>query len=515
MITPVVFSPPNQQHLYARLIKHCHDLDGTKIKVIEAPEPKLKYPAICNWSFRFVCETMKGKPFVWLEADSIPVKAGWLKALSDEWGVAKGFGKSIVWTTDTHPPHDLCTGIGVYGPEAYKLVPEGLSNDGFDGYIAKNHFDKVHKTPLIQHSYGVYDGKGNATLHRSPKVRDDAVIFHKDQFQDLISVEKHFGHSGDLGDVVFALALIKANGGGYLWLHDTPPIRSIRERFDIIEPLLRAQPYIKAVAAGSRKGIQYDLSMFRTKYQPDRALLMSQCLYASNEHGLTATNGAEPWLTVTPSKATKGRVVVARSPRYHNDLFPWSRVLAHYGAACVFIGLKEEHEAFQKEFGVIEHLKTDNLLEVAEAIAGSDLFIGNQSSPNAVAEGLKHPRILEVSTQVPDCIFPNHGVLCYDGYLSELPAAGGKERETFVKTPVFKKLDLLICPPGGWRYPDLPSSTHANVMVGHVAKHLGIKKEDAMPLMYDYNCQINSEFFKDPSAASRYARVLTAIANAQ
>jgi len=329
------------------------------------------------------------------------------------------------------------------------------------------------------------------------------------------SAELTFGHSGDFGDVVFALALVERSGGGHIRLYDRPYTKAISSRAGVIVPLLKAQPYVKSVQIAEPDESTIDLSKFRSHYQPDRTLLMSQCLYAARAYQTPVVRGAEAWLTATPSKATKGRVVIARSPRYHNDKFPWERILAHYGDECIFIGLKEEHDYFADSFGPVAYLKTDNLLDVAEAIAGSDLFIGNQSSPNSVAEGLKHPRILEVSEKQCDCIYPNHGVLCYDGFLSELPAAGGKEREVFEKPPTFKKLDLIICPPRGWRYPGLPTSTHANVLVPQVAKHLNISKEEALPLMYDYNCQINPEFFKDPASEAKYARVRKAIANAQ
>ena len=517
MIIPVVFSPPSQRYLYDRLVKHCLGLDGTKIEVVTASEPDLKYPAICNWAFQRVCEAMKGKPFVWLEADSIPTRTGWLKKLDDEWKVAQSFGKSIVWTTDYNPPFDLCTGIGVYGPDAHLLVPEGLADDGFDGYILKNHSDKIHKTPLIQHSYGSYNAKGDVTLHRHPKVRGDAVIFHKDQFQDLISVENHFGHSGDLGDIVYAMSLVKDAGGGYVWLFDRPFTKVISSRFNLIAPLLMSQPYIKATALSSGRDVQYDLSKFRSHYQPDRTLLMSQSLYANKAYELPISRGDKPWLTAKKNPATKGRVVLARSPRYHSQTPPWKQVLSHYGDACVFIGLKEEHKAFEAEFGPVEYLKTDNMLEVAEAIAGSDLFVGNQSSPYAIAEGLKHPRILEVSDWVPDCIYPNHGVLCYDGHLSELPAAGGQKLVTFDhQAPIkFRKLDTVVCPPKGWRFPDFTSNTHIMVLVSQVARTLSIDQQEALQEVYDFNCLLNPEFFKDTAAEAKYSRVLKAIQNAQ
>ncbi len=511
MLTPVIFHSPNQRHLYSRLIHHCKELDGTEIVKVEGPEPKVGYPAVCNVAFRTVCKAMEGKPFVWLEADSIPVKKGWLKALEAEWQKAQAFGKEIVWTTDSNLPHDRCTGIGVYGPSALTLVPEHLSHDGFDGYILTHHADKIHKTPLIQHSYGSYDHKGDCTLHRNPKVRDDAVIFHKDQFQDLISIEKHFGHSGDLGDIIFALALIKEQGGGYLWLYDRPFTKQISSRFETIAPLLMSQPYIKATALSNGRGVQYDLSPFRSHYRPDRNLLASQCNYALKTYGLPFAHGETAWLTAKKDKRTKGRVVIARSPRYHSRFFPWKRLLNHYGDACVFVGLKDEHDAFTREHGVIEHLPTGNMLEVAEAIAGSDLFIGNQSSPNAVAEGLKHPRILECSDWVPDCIYPNHGVIVYDDHVDELPAAGGKEREVFERKTKFRHMDILTCPPKGWRYPELVTTTHFDVISRRVARMSGVSLEEAQRLVYEHNCNLNVEFFRDRSLDSRFSKVMKAL----
>ena len=57
---------------------------------------------------------------------------------------------------------------------------------------------------------------------------------------------------------------------------------------------------------------------------------------------------------------------------------------------------------------------TKNFLEVAQLIAGSKLFIGNQSAPYAVAEGLKHNSILEVTLPSPDCIYErDNGRYCF------------------------------------------------------------------------------------------------------
>lgn len=187
-ITPVIFSAPKQRYLVERLVRHCDALDGTAVRVIEAPEPEgMGYPQVCNWAFLHTCREMAGKPFFWLEADSTPLRAGWLEAIASAWTEAQGYGKDILWTTDSQPPHDLCTGIGVYGGSVLDHLPDTpMTGEGFDGYIFRELHHLIHQTPLIQHSYANY-AEGEARLWRHPQPRADAVIFHKDQYQDLIT----------------------------------------------------------------------------------------------------------------------------------------------------------------------------------------------------------------------------------------------------------------------------------------------------------------------------------------
>ena len=52
----------------------------------------------------------------------------------------------------------------------------------------------------------------------------------------------------------------------------------------------------------------------------------------------------------------------------------------------------------------VKYIEVNNALDVAKFIAGSKLFVGNQSSCKAIAEGLKHPRLVEVSRSWPDAM---------------------------------------------------------------------------------------------------------------
>ena len=115
---------------------------------------------------------------------------------------------------------------------------------------------------------------------------------------------------------------------------------------------------------------------------------------------------SKQWLFVEPDKNWSGNVIVNRTERYPNDTFNWKAIVAHYGSRIVFIGLPHEHEKFCASFGKVRYRPTVDMLEVARMIAGSALFIGNQSAAMTIAEGLKHPRIQESCLWLPDCIYP-------------------------------------------------------------------------------------------------------------
>ena len=87
--------------------------------------------------------------------------------------------------------------------------------------------------------------------------------------------------------------------------------------------------------------------------------------------------------------------VISRSLRYHNPLFPWKEVLARYGRDAVFVGHPEEHRAFTADYGPVPLRTCRDLLEVAQVIKGSWLFIGNQSAPAAIALGCGVRTIME------------------------------------------------------------------------------------------------------------------------
>jgi hypothetical protein len=88
-------------------------------------------------------------------------------------------------------------------------------------------------------------------------------------------------------------------------------------------------------------------------------------------------------------------------------------------------------------------------LELAIAINSSECFIGNQSSANCVAEGLKHRTIQEVCLWTPDCIYKrDNATFCYDGKIDTVLSE--KRIQVSDKTPE-RYIDKSHTPSGGWR----------------------------------------------------------------
>lgn len=432
-IEAIIAAPVTQTAQVNRLADYIRKLDGTEVRIIPIPKahdddykrrhPGGSFACLQASGLRYCAKQMHGKPFFWLEHDSIPLKPGWLKKLTE---VYIQLGKPYLLSADSHPPHDLVGGIGFYSGDTAWQIPDFFPQHGWDLWMIRHLKDQIATTSLIQHSYGTYDRKGNVHPHLFPQeswmIRPETLVFHRDRNQGLISgtaPSNTFLHSGDLGDIVAALPIMRQVGGGDLILTDTQGIRPMSNRMHLIGPLLEAVPYVKSYRFEAKPGaVTHDFSKFRVGYNRHRTLTESQAEYVK----VPAVQW-KPWLSVEPNAYTKGRIVVARSPRYHNPLFPWPKIAKAHKDRIAFIGLADEHAAFEAETKVkVERLQTANMLEMSQMIAGSDLFIGNQSSPCWLAMAMGHPLVQETHETIRDSIIPrDNAQFVPDGLVRKMP----------------------------------------------------------------------------------------------
>jgi len=323
-------------------------------------------------------------------------------------------------------------------------------------------------------------------------------------------------HSGDFGDLVTALAVFKQTGRQVaLFLVDRPITKPLIRRMHCITPLLLAQPYIVSVKAYEGEAVDWNASDFRMSYRRTNNLVSAHLRHYLGQKHLhpVKVDQTQPWLTAEKAD-TQGRVVINRTARYHNSSFPWRQVVETYGKLLLFVGSLDEHTAFESAFGKVEYHPTSDMLEVARLIAGSELFIGNQSCAFAIAEGLKHPRILETSLDRPDCIYPASPICRYvaNGAVT-LPPVG--DCRGFSISPQEKNDQVMhttVTPPKGWQYPGVPSDNHINAVAHVVAMSQKIPRSEALARIYAHNRARVPEFFAPMVQDSKMQKVNEAFA---
>jgi hypothetical protein len=221
----------------------------------------------------------------------------------------------------------------------------------------------------------------------------------------------NFVHSGNAGDIVYALPTIKKIQelfqkpvNLYLKLnqsHDLPPhyehpLGSVMLNSNMAQmliPLLSEQPYINACKIYSNPRIDIDLDQVRRAgLQLDRGSIARWYGYV---FGVNA-DLYKSWLKV---KSNLDYSFLKKYPK------------------LVFVGVQVEFDDMKLQLPNIEYLKVADFLKLAEAIAGCRFFIGNQSFPFSIAEALKTPRILETFFDNPNVI--PEGENSYDFYFQE------------------------------------------------------------------------------------------------
>lgn len=202
-------------------------------------------------------------------------------------------------------------------------------------------------------------------------------------------------HGGDLGDTVYAIpALRRLAYPAHLTLYPNPGSTRVlmdETNANRILPLLNIQPGLTAdwKPTFEPDGLRLDFGV-RRFYRNGYNLADIHSNWVGHDHW----HSEHSWLVVDkPDYSYK--VVIARSHRYRDEAFPWKKIHAQVADRACFIGSPDEHQDFEHEVGKIPYVRTPSLLEAARLIAGADLFIGNQSCPRAVAEGLKMPALVE------------------------------------------------------------------------------------------------------------------------
>jgi hypothetical protein len=225
-----------------------------------------------------------------------------------------------------------------------------------------------------------------------------------------------FKSSGSLGDIIYSIpcALDMARRAGepidfYLqpgvpggWaksiLHPAGKFRMSEQLARAMIPLLVAQPAFRHVGLWDGQPVDVDLDLMRQSGIDFRAGHIPRYFFNAF---LAHADLSKPWLFVEPATGYEDRIVVNRTSRYRNPRIDYRFLDAH---KPVFVGLEDEFEDFRRQVPSAEYAPTADFLALASVVAGCKLFVGNQSSAFAVAEGLGVVRLLEVSSLAPNVV---------------------------------------------------------------------------------------------------------------
>lgn len=159
-----------------------------------APKVPL-WPNGPNVAFQSVAKQMVkyGAPWLWLEADAMPMKKDWLLVLEEMYVRAgKPFFGPIV------PGAGHMNGVGIYPPDTPTRIPKAMltKNLAWDAIMKPEMIKDCYDAGLlIQHCWGIWEGKmhpsaGNATKFTNGQHMDEllasAVVFHRCKDDSLI-----------------------------------------------------------------------------------------------------------------------------------------------------------------------------------------------------------------------------------------------------------------------------------------------------------------------------------------
>jgi len=202
-----------------------------------------------------------------------------------------------------------------------------------------------------------------------------------------------FKHRGALGDIIYALPTIHALDGGILYITKI-------HQYEFLKRLLDLQENIE-IKGGKVKGIIYDMNQYRViDKEAEKNKEVKHLAVCHAEVFNVKCNLIDSWIKVSPKY--KADIVVSRSTRYHDvEGIDWEML---NGYNVLFLGFENDYKEFIKKSKFYpDYIKCKDALEMAQIIAGSKLFIANQTLSFALAEAMKHPRVLEVCYRKNNC----------------------------------------------------------------------------------------------------------------
>lgn len=239
-----------------------------------------------------------------------------------------------------------------------------------------------------------------------------------------------YSHSGSTGDILSSLAVVNILGPGeyYLRLNNMDKVaqsigwpgagrhsgRMTQRDFDILEPLMKIQPMVTDFKVWQGEDIQYEFEKQARHHNPPGWPRSFSRQYADamglniEEHHLDLD--VQPFLEVDEINPIPCRPIMVSRNQWYLDgiedlgpVGPWATWI-EYGLEdqAFYVGLEEEHAWFCDVMKIdIPHVKTEDCLQLARLMKGSEMVIANQSMPGTMAVSMGKTCYIETRKNTP------------------------------------------------------------------------------------------------------------------
>lgn len=189
-----------------------------------------------------------------------------------------------------------------------------------------------------------------------------------------------------------------------------------QKMFDMLRPLVLAQPYMEDLRVASGEKVDFDLHRIHAGVRVNMpwGQIQRWTWYVFPE---LACNLANPWIFVEPNddinvsgvnkkhkRELKDCMIINFTERYRDTKMEY-HFLRSYQNRLVFAGTEKEYRLFTSQWNLdVPYLQVNDFLELAQAIRGAKGLLGNASMCFNIAEAMKTPRILEVCPSAQNVI---------------------------------------------------------------------------------------------------------------
>ena len=237
-------------------------------------------------------------------------------------------------------------------------------------------------TIFKKYFYKFFDRGNYLNIKSSQKIEDTKRIFKESYEGYIYKIQKsirekktlNFLYSGNLGDLIYALPVIKELSKDHechfyiqtnkkidieYYKHPAGGVYIDDRMLDLFLPLMKEQKFIHKVQKHNNENIDIDFDIFRT-------LPVNICFNSPRWYfqitGIQVDLSL-PYMEVSEHDEIKNKIVIHRTFRHRNQFVNY-KFLRNY-KDLIFVGTKEEYEDLKKDVPNLEIYNCRNFLEMA------------------------------------------------------------------------------------------------------------------------------------------------------